>query len=151
MLVTVTAALLASCGQEPSSAQSPVVAAEALHTEAVHLSCIIPDVAQLPGDPRRGKSALGQFGCLSCHSIHGMVGGAPEVGPPLKQMRRQRYIAGVLQNTPENLVRWIMSPTKVDPLTAMPDLGVSAAIAQDMTAYLYSGSDNDSADCRRSE
>jgi hypothetical protein len=47
------------------------------------------------------------------------------------------YIAGVLSNTPENLVRWIEDPPAVDPLTAMPNLGVAVPSARDMASYLY--------------
>jgi cytochrome c1 len=48
------------------------------------------------------------------------------------------YIAGLLINTPENMVAWIRHPQAVKPLTAMPDLGVPENDARDMTAYLYS-------------
>ena len=50
---------------------------------------------------------------------------------------RRLYIAGVVPNTPENLVRWIRFPTSVDPRTAMPDLHLSDQDARDMAAYLY--------------
>jgi cytochrome c1 len=52
-------------------------------------------------------------------------------------MAHQAYIAGVLPNTRENLVYWILEPHKVDPLTAMPDLGVTEEQARDMAAFLY--------------
>ena len=48
------------------------------------------------------------------------------------------YIAGVLPNTPDALIRWIMDPRDVDPKTAMPDLGVTSHDARDIAAYLYS-------------
>ena len=35
------------------------------------------------------------------------------------------------------MVRWITDPPAVDPLTAMPDFGVTPAQAADMAAYLY--------------
>ena len=50
---------------------------------------------------------------------------------------RRAYIAGQLPNDPENLVRWIQDPQGVEPGTAMPNLGVTAAVARDMAAYLY--------------
>jgi cytochrome c1 len=59
------------------------------------------------------------------------------VGPPLVNMAHQVYLAGVLPNTPENLIRWIRAPQAIDPLTAMPDLQVPEAQALDMAAYLY--------------
>jgi len=90
------------------------------------------------GDPERGRIAMQVHACLQCHMIPGLVG-KPDlhVGPSLGEAGRRRYIAGVLRNTPENMVRWIMDPQAVDPLSAMPDLGVPEALARDMTAYLY--------------
>ena len=43
----------------------------------------------------------------------------------------------MLPHTPENLMRWIEDPKKVDSLTAMPTLGVSHGEARDIAAYLY--------------
>jgi cytochrome c1 len=43
----------------------------------------------------------------------------------------------VLTNTPDHLREWIMDPPKVDSNTAMPNLGVTAQDARDISAYLY--------------
>jgi cytochrome c1 len=59
------------------------------------------------------------------------------VGPPLTAWASRAFIAGQLPNRPEHLVRWIQNPQAVEPRTAMPDLGVSLADAQDIAAYLY--------------
>ena len=45
-------------------------------------------------------------------------------------------IAGRLPNTPANLQRWIENPPALAPGTDMPELGVTAADARDMAAYL---------------
>ena len=50
---------------------------------------------------------------------------------------REPPIGGVLTNTPERMVRWIVNPRAVDSLTAMPNLGVGEAEARDIAAYLY--------------
>jgi hypothetical protein len=47
------------------------------------------------------------------------------------------YIGGVLPNTPENMLRWLQNPPAMDPLTAMPNMGVTEADARDMAGYLY--------------
>lgn len=46
------------------------------------------------------------------------------------------YIAGVLPNTEDAMVRWITDPQQVNPRTAMPHTGVSAQDARDIAAYL---------------
>ena len=91
------------------------------------------------GSAARGRLAMQVHGCTQCHMIPGLVGKPDRhVGPSLDEAGSRRYIAGVLQNNPDNMVRWIMDPHDVDPLSAMPDLGVSEALARDMAAYLYS-------------
>ncbi len=90
------------------------------------------------GDPQQGADRLQAYGCGSCHQIPGVARANGLVGPPLDHFGRRAYIAGALPNTPDNLVRWITNPQGVEPGTAMPDLGVSQADAQDMVAYLES-------------
>jgi putative membrane protein len=89
------------------------------------------------GDARRGAEAIRRLGCGACHAIPGIDGANGQVGPPLGGVGGRAYIAGVLTNTPENMVRWIINPRSVDSLTAMPVLGVSAPEARDIAAYLY--------------
>jgi cytochrome c len=89
------------------------------------------------GNRERGRVSLDGYGCGACHVIPGVRGARGLVGPPLTMFARRAYIAGQLLNEPPNLVRWIQDPQAVEPGTAMPDLGVSPAIARDMAAYLY--------------
>ena len=89
------------------------------------------------GDPKRGRAAMAAHGCAGCHTIPGVAGADALVGPPLTRMGSRSYVAGVMKNTPENLVRWIQDPPAVDPLTAMPKLGVNEADARDIASYLY--------------
>lgn len=95
-------------------------------------------VAQMVGgNPDRGPALMRSYGCGTCHTIAGVSGANGLVGPPLTGIAQRAYIAGVLPNAPENMVRWIENPKAVDSLTAMPVLGVSPADARDMAAYLY--------------
>ncbi len=87
-------------------------------------------------DAIRGKRALYQYACNACHTIPGVTGSAPNVGPPLDGMARRQVIGGKLANTPENMVRWLRHTREIDPLTAMPDMGVNERDARDIAAYL---------------
>jgi cytochrome c len=89
------------------------------------------------GDAERGKVALRGYGCGSCHTIPGIRGARGLVGPPLADVGRRIYIAGVLPNEPMNMIQWIMDPPRVDSKTAMPNLGVTERDARDMAEYLY--------------
>jgi cytochrome c2 len=89
------------------------------------------------GNPANGLELIGAFGCGSCHEIPGVNGADGVVGPPLQRIGRRIYLAGVLRNTPEAMVFWLRNPQLVVPGNAMPDMGISADQARDMTAYLY--------------
>lgn len=88
-------------------------------------------------DPERGKVALQQYACATCHVIPGVVGAKSLVGPPLDGFAKRIYIAGSLPNTPENLIEWLKNPQQISSSSAMPDLGVTESDARDIAAYLY--------------
>ncbi|HYC46693.1 MAG TPA: c-type cytochrome [Burkholderiales bacterium] len=96
-----------------------------------------PNPPGVSGDAERGRTLLSQYGCGTCHSIPGVRSANANVGPPLKGVANRVYLAGVLTNTPTNMVRWIRAPQDVDPRTAMPNMNVTEAHAQDIAAYLY--------------
>jgi mono/diheme cytochrome c family protein len=88
------------------------------------------------GDVDRGRIALYQHACSACHTIPGITGSSPQVGPPLAGVASRQLIAGRLANNPQNMAAWLRAPKKFDPQTTMPDLDVGEADAQDMAAYL---------------
>lgn len=88
-------------------------------------------------DTERGRSAIRKYGCGSCHNIPGVTGAAGMVGPPLGQIAQRVYIAGVLPNEPDNMIKWLENPPGIDPKTAMPYMGVTPRDARDIAAYLY--------------
>jgi cytochrome c1 len=88
-------------------------------------------------NPDRGKTAIARYGCASCHTIPGIRGANGLVGPSLDRIASRTYIAGVLANTHDNMLRWIHDPPKVDDKTAMPDLEVTEQDARDIASYLY--------------
>lgn len=107
-------AILAGCGGKQPSAQAPWL-----------------------GNPKNGAVTITRMGCGSCHAIPGISGADGMVGPPLAHFSRRTIIAGLLPNTPDNLVRWVQHPQAVVPGNAMPDMGLSEAQARDVAAYLH--------------
>jgi cytochrome c2 len=109
---------------------------------AMALAACEPSGMQTPGitatgDAQHGKFLLADYGCAACHRIKGIAPVTGFAGPPLSDIAKASYIAGILPNTEDSLVRWIMHPRKISPGTAMPELGVSEDQARDMAAYLY--------------
>lgn len=92
-------------------------------------------MAQSGGDPARAPVLFRAYGCGACHEIAGVAGARGKVGPPLGLAGRL-YIGSSLPNDREQLVAWIQHPRRLDPRTAMPELGVAEQEARDMAAYL---------------
>lgn len=90
------------------------------------------------GDPALGPGLMLQYGCAGCHEVRGVPGPRGRVGPPLTTMADRVYVGGMLTNTPDNLVQWIVNPKSVNPRTAMPVTGISATEARHVVAYLLS-------------
>jgi putative membrane protein len=89
------------------------------------------------GDAALGRVAIERYGCGSCHTIPGVAGARSRVGPPLAGIAGRAYIAGVLVNDPDNMVRWLRDPPAVDSLTVMPRTGLTEVEARNVATYLY--------------
>jgi cytochrome c len=89
------------------------------------------------GDPARASVLVTRYGCGGCHTIQGLPASEGKVGPPLGGLRQRVFIAGVLPNTADNLINWIVEPRTYSPGSAMPVTGISKAEARDITAWLY--------------
>jgi cytochrome c1 len=90
------------------------------------------------GNPDKAVDVMIRYGCGACHQIPGvrMPGGL--AAQPLNGFFERRYIGGTVENTPSNLVGWIVNPKAYNARTAMPVTGISESEARDVAAYLYS-------------
>ncbi len=112
------AAWLADMQRSEGSAADSVVADSALVA-----------VAGAPGGAAAARIELGRrtfhaASCVACHAIQGTTA-AGRVGPNLTLFGRRQTVAGWLENTPDNLVKWITLPGSVKPGAKMP--GVAEA------------------------
>jgi len=89
------------------------------------------------GDARRGAALIKQHGCGGCHLIPNIAQATGNVGPPLLHIGTRTFIAGFINNSPENMALWIQDPQKALPGNAMPRMGISQEDARDITAFLY--------------
>ena len=89
------------------------------------------------GDAKRGADLVKNYHCGGCHDIPGIAGADGNVGPPLHRIGTRTYIAGFLQNSPDNMAFWIQDPQKVLPGNAMPQMGIPPDQARDIAAFLY--------------
>lgn len=89
------------------------------------------------GDARRGTDLVKQYQCGTCHDIPGVAGADGNVGPPLHRIGTRTYIAGYIQNSPDNMAAWIEDPQRALPGNAMPRMGIPQKDARDIAAFLY--------------
>lgn len=90
------------------------------------------------GDPAHGPDLIRRYGCGGCHTISAVSGADGKVAVPLDGLRQRVFIGGgVIRNTPENLVRWIVAPRSLSSKTAMPQTGINEREARDVAAFLY--------------
>jgi cytochrome c oxidase subunit 2 len=90
----------------------------------------------LPQGPPPGEASAG---CFACHTVRGVDAAAGVVGPDLTHFASRTTLAGgTLQNTPEELARWLADPEGVKPGSKMPDYRLSDEQIEDLVAYLES-------------
>jgi cytochrome c oxidase subunit 2 len=103
-----------------------------------------PPVMPRGGPASDGVQVFRNGPCAICHTVRGISGFSKEYkygfkGPDLTHFGSRTTLAGsILDNTPENLKKWIENPEKVKPGSRMSTLGVSGKQLSDLTAYLES-------------
>ena len=95
-----------------------------------------PVAASIGGDATAGKQLFVAKGCVACHKAPGVPEAQGVVGPDLKGVAGRPKLGAVLDNTPENMRRWILDPQSAKPGTSMPSLGLTESEATDLVAFL---------------
>jgi cytochrome c oxidase subunit 2 len=94
-----------------------------------------PPAAPAPGSVEEGAKLFAQRGCVACHSINATK--PMGIGPNLANIGSRRYLAaGMLQNTDENLARWIKDPQAIKHGVLMANLGLTMEQARSVAGYL---------------
>ncbi len=97
-----------------------------------------PADPDLSGNPAaaEGQTVFMRNACINCHTIAGTVG-TGRYGPDLTHLASRDTIAsGSVQNTPENLRKWIADPNSMKPGVLMPPMHLNDHDLDVITAYL---------------
>lgn len=91
----------------------------------------------------RGYQLFAEKQCVACHAIGGYPNAVSRVGPDLTHIgSRQHIVSGWLENTPENMRRWLRNPDEVKPGNVMASVVKLGWLKDDeveaLTAYLES-------------
>ncbi len=94
-----------------------------------------PAAAPTNGDAAKGFALFQAMSCVDCHAIKGTAAKA-QVGPDLTHFASRRLLgAGIADNSPENLRRWLADPYRVKPGVKMPDFKFSSEQVTELAAY----------------
>jgi cytochrome c oxidase subunit II len=99
--------------------------------------------AQLKPAPRpenaaatEGLKVFEQMTCVNCHAIKGTIA-KERVGPDLTHLASRRMLAaGIVENTPDNLHRWLANPQQVKLGAKMPNFNFTSEQLTNLLAYL---------------
>jgi cytochrome c oxidase subunit 2 len=83
-----------------------------------------------------GRTVFMQNACINCHTISGTVA-TGRFGPDLTHLASRDTIgSGPIQNTPENLRKWVDDPNSMKPGSLMPAMHLNHHDLDVITAYL---------------
>lgn len=91
-----------------------------------------------PGNPRaaEGQTVFMHNACINCHTVSGSAA-TGRFGPDLSHFAsRDTFASGAVQNTPENLRKWIDNPNSLKPGSLMPPMHLNDHDLNVITAYL---------------
>jgi cytochrome c oxidase subunit 2 len=97
-----------------------------------------PAEQDLSGNPAaaEGRTVFLRNACINCHTVAGTVASG-RFGPDLTHLAARDTIAsGPVQNTPENLRKWIADPNSMKPGVLMPPMHLNDHDLDVITAYL---------------
>ena len=85
-----------------------------------------------------GRRIFEATSCINCHTIAGTHANG-RFGPDLTHvMSRDTIASGVVDNTPQNLRRWIRNPDDIKPGSRMPAMNLNDQELDAVTAYMAS-------------
>ena len=93
--------------------------------------------ARMPSEPEAHAGAVVfARSCGACHAVAGTMA-LGRVGPDLTHVASRPHIgAGLLENTPANLARWIANPPAIKEGSYMPAIPLDSAEMRAVVAYL---------------
>ncbi|HEY9676457.1 MAG TPA: cytochrome c oxidase subunit II [Drouetiella sp.] len=85
----------------------------------------------------KGKELFNSATCVQCHRIAGDAEATARIGPDLTHIATRGTLgAGVLENTTDNLAKWMQNPQQFKPGCNMPNMRLTNEEAHDIAVYL---------------
>ncbi|HEY9760675.1 MAG TPA: cytochrome c oxidase subunit II [Oculatellaceae cyanobacterium] len=104
----------------------------------VHAQQALPAPSDDPA-VAHGKQLFNSATCVQCHRIEGDSLATARIGPDLTHIAQRGTLgAGVLENTTDNLAKWMQNPQVYKPGVYMPNMRLTDQEAHDIAVYLES-------------
>ena len=127
------------CGTQHAWMRIVVVAEDPAQFAQWEQAQLRPAQAPIDGAHAKGLELFRTSTCINCHAINGVAGATSRVAPDLSHVGSRRQLAaGIIENTPENMRRWIRDPQAVKQGALMPDFYLTNEQIDDLAGYLSS-------------
>ena len=124
------------CGTQHAWMHFLVVAETPEQFQAWEQAQLAPAKIPVGGRAAQGLALFQQTSCMNCHAIKGTLATAG-VGPDLTHFASRKILgAGVVDNTPANLRRWLTDPQQVKPGVKMPDYKFNDSQVTQLADYI---------------
>ena len=125
------------CGTQHAWMRILVVAEQPAKFEEWQRAQLQPGLAANTGPAAKGLALFQTSTCINCHAIRGVAGADARVAPDLTHVASRRQLAaGLLENTPANMRRWLKNPQHIKPGALMPDFNFTDQQLDQLGAYL---------------
>jgi cytochrome c oxidase subunit 2 len=125
------------CGTQHAWMRILVVAEEPSKFEQWQAAQLQPGQVPTSDAAAKGLTLFQTSTCMNCHAIRGVTGADSRVAPDLTHVAsRKQLAAGILENTPANLRRWLKNPQHIKPGVLMPDFNFTDQQLDQLGAYL---------------
>src|SRR6266478_4271138 len=125
------------CGAQHAWMRILVVAEEPSKFEEWQRAQLKPAQATNSDAAAKGLALFQTSTCINCHAIRGVTGADTRVAPDLTHVASRRQLgAGILENTPANMRRWLKNPQHIKPGALMPDFNFTDQELDELGEYL---------------
>jgi cytochrome c oxidase subunit 2 len=125
------------CGTQHAWMRILVVAEESSKFEEWQRAQLQPGLAATSAAAAKGLALFQTSTCINCHAIRGVTGADARVAPDLTHVASRRQLgAGILENTPANMRRWLKNPQHIKPGALMPDFNFTDQELDQLGEYL---------------
>jgi cytochrome c oxidase subunit 2 len=125
------------CGTQHAWMRILVVAEEPSKFEEWERAQLQPGQAPTSDVATKGLALFQTSTCINCHAIRGITGADAHVAPDLTHVASRRQLAaGIMENSPANMRRWLKNPQHIKPGALMPDYNFTRQELDQLAAYL---------------